>query len=363
VIPLPRGRSFLDCALSPESSALGVSVTGPVLPVAMRDGTIQGGWLASDQDECCHGDGLLSSRVLVLGGGGFIGSHVVTAAAKCGYSVRVFDRQASALGELPPSVEVVVGDWYDHSALAAALVGCDTVIHLISCSVPADAFPLSQEVTSNVLPTLGLLEAVAEANVRNVVFASSGGTVYGNGSVGPLTEEAALSPQCPYGVGKVLVEQCLRFFAAKTGTAVTVLRPSNPYGPGQSPLGRQGAIPIFMRKIAVGEEIALFGNPSRDFLYVEDLAEAFVLAIRGHHEGFRILNVGSGRTTELQQVVRLIEDTIGRRARVIRKGHREYDVDTNSLAIDRIGRSLAWSPRVSLAEGIARTWSWVQTVI
>ena len=304
----------------------------------------------------------MKCELLLMGGGGFIGSHIARAAVGRGLKVRVFDQQVSPYVELPCSVEVVLGDWSDRDALALAMAGCDAVVHLISRSVPVDALTLPAEIDGNVVPALGLLDVLSKTGVRNLVFASSGGTVYGDSGPGPLSETDGRLPRCSYGLGKVLVEQCLRFQARQTGTAVTILRPSNPYGPGQSPIGRQGAIPIFLRKVALGEEILLFGDPVRDFVYVADVADAFVRAACAP-QATRVLNVGSGQGNKLSHVLSLVERTVGRRARLRRVASRGCDVASNVLAIDRIRQDLDWSPATSLAEGIARTWSWVETVI
>jgi len=300
----------------------------------------------------------VNETVLLLGGGGFIGSHVAAAATAGGYRVRVFDRQVSPWVTLPSTAEVVIGDCADSMALRAALAGCMGVVQLISSSVPGDASPLGREVRDNVLPTLDLLDLLPETGVRSIVFASSGGTVYGDHGPAPITEGERLAPRCSHGVGKTVVEQCLAFHARTTGAAVTILRPSNPYGPGQSPMGRQGVIPIFMRKVSLGEEITLF-YPVRDYVYVEDLAAAFVQAV-GASGGLRVLNAGTGQGTSLESLVGLIESVVGRRARVARRDQRGCDVAANILATDGIRRTLGWRPQVDLATGLARTWSWLQ---
>jgi len=202
-------------------------------------------------------------RILVLGGNGFIGSHLVEALGARGHRLRVFDRCANPYGPPHADVDYRFGSFSDSAAVAEALHDVDVVYHLVSTSVPSTSnLDAIADIQTNLLTTVQLLQQMVRLNVRRIVFLSSGGTVYGNPMCDPVPESHPLHPICSYGVVKVAVEHYLGMFQHLHGIQPVVLRPSNPFGPRQGHLGVQGVIPTFLKRLADGERIQIWGDGS-----------------------------------------------------------------------------------------------------
>ena len=171
-------------------------------------------------------------RTLVLGGCGFIGSHVVDRLLAVGQNVRVMDRGPEKFREPLPQVEYVLGDFSDGSAVVEAMADVDIVLHLVSATVPGTAaLDPGADVSRNLLPTIGLLENMRKVHVPRLVYLSSGGAVYGVPEVIPTPEEHPLRPTNSYGIVKAAIEHYVRMYSGNESLAATIIRPSNPYGP------------------------------------------------------------------------------------------------------------------------------------
>jgi UDP-glucose 4-epimerase len=306
-------------------------------------------------------EGLKRSACLVLGGGGFIGTHLCLRLADRAGRLRVFGHQSTP----PPALEGLEwfsGDIADERALSAALKGFDTVFHLVNATTPATANrDKIGDVRANVLSTLSLLEACLAQGVRRVVFASSGGTVYGPTAVIPTDEDAACWPITAYGVSKLAIERYLHLYEYLHGLQYRVLRISNPFGPYQRVAGQQGVIAAFIQRILAGRPIEVWGDGTvrRDFLYVADVAEAFERAAL--HEGpERIFNVGSGVSRSLNEVIAALADVTGVPIMVSRYAGRAVDVPVSALDVSRAEQSLGWRPTTSFMDGLARTVNWAR---
>ncbi len=301
---------------------------------------------------------------LVIGGNGFIGSHLVGGLLEAGDPVRVYDRSPNKFGLAFEGAEYVEGELGNHGLIRGAVEGVEVVFHLVSTTLPktSNDDPI-YDVRSNLVDTLQLLEACVEAGVRKVIFASSGGTVYGLPRAIPITEDHPTEPITSYGVVKLAVEKYLGLYFRLHGLDYAVLRISNPYGPYQNPAGQQGAVAVFLHRAHAGEPITIWGDGSvvRDYLYVSDLAEALVLA-GGIESRQSVFNVGSGRGTSLNELIALIADVTGERPAVDYVPGRVLDVPANVLDVTRARGDLGWSPRTGLAEGIAHTWAWIRTL-
>ncbi len=300
---------------------------------------------------------------LVLGGGGFIGSHVVDALLDTGYGVRVFERP-----RVPPyrsvggALEWVEGDFQNSELVRAAVQGVDSIVHLVSTTLPKGSNDDPEfDVTSNVIGTLRLLRFANEAGVRKVVFISSGGTVYGVPKVIPIPETHATEPRVSYAIGKLAIEKYLALFEQQHGLAYTVLRVANPYGPRQRVDAAQGAVAVFLDAALAGREVEIWGDGSvvRDFVHVSDVARAFVRALTyGGTE--RVFNVGSGKGSSLIDLLAIIERAVGHPVARRHLPARGIDVPGNVLDIARAGRELGWTPEVALDDGVLRTVEWMQ---
>jgi UDP-glucose 4-epimerase len=301
-------------------------------------------------------------RCLVLGGNGFIGSHLVSRLLEDGHDVRIYDRSANRFRPTPRDVHWMQGELGNYGLIRKAVEDREVVFHLVSTTLPktSNDDPV-YDVRSNLVDTLQLLEACVEAGVRKVVFASSGGTIYGMPRTSPIAEDHPTDPITSYGIVKLAVEKYLGLFHHLHGLDYATLRVSNPYGPYQNPEGQQGAVAVFLRRIHAGQPITIWGNGDvvRDYLYASDLADALVSAAESETV-FKALNVGSGRGTSLNALVALAADVTGERPEVEYVRGRALDVPANVLDVSRAREVLHWTAGTDLAEGMALTNEWIR---
>ncbi len=296
-------------------------------------------------------------RTMVLGGTGFIGSHLVDRLLAEGHQVRVLSRSPERFRAPLPGVDYRQANLSDIPALVEALTGVEVVYQLISTTVPSTSNrdPIF-DIESNLIGMVRLLQVIRDSGVRRLVYLSSGGTVYGAPEVLPIPESHPLHPICSYGVVKVAVENYLHMFHELHGLDYVVLRASNPYGERQGHYGVQGIIGTFLNKIRRGEELEVWGDGSlvRDFIHVADLARLCVLA--GASERVGIYNAGSGSGHSIRVVLDFMEQAVGRSLPVLWREGRSFDVPRVVLDIAKAGGDFAWQPEVALADGIRRTW-------
>jgi UDP-glucose 4-epimerase len=301
-------------------------------------------------------------RCLVLGGTGFVGSHIVELLKKTGHSVSLLARNPRCDWSPPSEVECIWGDWNNAQQLERALVDSEVVIHLIGTTRPATSNTnMAADVQDNLASTLQLLEACRRQGVRRVVFASTGGAIYGIPQYLPIDEDHPTQPTSSYGIVKLAIEKYLHLFYYLHGLEYIVLRGSNPYGERQDLQGVQGVVGVSLGKMARGEPIELWGNGQviRDYLYVGDLARAFQLAVESdlnHH----VFNVGSGHGLSLRELIDEMQVVTGLVPQIIHQPGRSVDVPVNILDTQRIASELGWRPTVALRDGIKQTWDWVQ---
>ena len=302
---------------------------------------------------------------LVLGGAGFIGSNVVAALVERGHNVRVFDLPNISLHNLVgcmTSIEVVHGNFHNIKDISPALKDVDVVVHLVCSTVPgpSNENPV-YDVETNVLGTLNLLKISLKKGVRKVVFASSGGTVYGIPEDVPISETHPTNPICSYGITKLTIEKYLALFNRLYGLDYTVLRIGNAYGKGQRTGHVQGVVAVFLGKALTDQPLTIWGDGSiiRDYLYISDLVTAFLKVIEGETKS-RIYNIAGGRPYTLKDVLSIIRDTTGKKLDVEYVSGRSLDVPANYLNIDRAKSELPWRPEISLREGINIFWDWLK---
>ena len=301
----------------------------------------------------------------VMGGAGFIGSHLVDALLRAGYEVKVFDRpHVDRLAQMTarPGIEAFSGDFLNSRSLVPALSGAQVVFHLISTTLPKSSSDNpAYDVESNVIGTLRLLGLCREQGVAKVVFMSSGGTVYGVPRALPIDEDHPTYPISSYGIQKLTIEKYLHLAKRMHGLDYCILRGANVYGPRQRLDIAQGAVAVFLDRMLKGKPIEIWGDGSvvRDYLYVEDLAGALVKAATYGGEP-RIFNVGSGVGTSLNELVSTLRSVTGAKLDVRYSAGRAVDVPANVLDCARAQRELGWHPEVSLAEGVRRTYEWLR---
>lgn len=301
-------------------------------------------------------------RVLVIGGAGFIGSHLVDHLLADGHFVRVLDRSPP---ELHPywiksgQVEYVLGEFVDQFSISVAIKEIDVAFHMVSTTIPATSnVDMAFDVQSNLIGTLSFLKAAVDAGIRRVLFVSSGGTVYGKPVVVPITESAPTEPICSYGITKLAIEKYLSLFELLHSLSFIVFRLSNPFGEKQRP-GAQGAIAAFVHKMLRAEPIEIWGDGSviRDYIYIENAIDALVKGM-DYAGAQRIFNLGSGEGRSLNEVVEVLEHIAGRKAIRNYVSSRVIDVPKNVLDINLIKNEMGWVPQTTFVEGLARTWEW-----
>lgn len=304
-------------------------------------------------------------KIIVFGGSGFIGSTIVDRLLRDGHEIRIFERPRVAPYRKfteTEKVEWISGDFASMHDVTDAIRGMDAVLHLVSTTLPKSSNddPI-YDVQSNVVSTLQMLNAMVTLDVRKIVFISSGGTVYGNPAYVPIDEKHPTEPLVSYGITKLMIEKYLQMYHHLHGIKAVSLRVANPYGERQRIETAQGAVGVFLHRALRGIPIEVWGDGSvsRDYIHVSDVAEAFVkaLAYDGPHSCF---NIGAGSATSLNDLIGLLREIVERPVTVNYQPGRPFDISISVLDNELAQRELAWSPQVSLREGIARTARWAE---
>ncbi len=295
----------------------------------------------------------------MIGGNGFIGSHVVDALVARGHTVSAFDRFGRPGTQFASAgVTVIPGDFLNVSDVRAAVEGQDVVLHLLSTTDPATAEnDPTLDIRTNVLASVELFKSCVDARTPRVVFASTGGAIYGDQDSTRFSETDLTLPVSPYAIGKLAIENYLAYFRRKHDLESTVFRISNPYGTRQNPRKRQGVIPIFLRRLADSEPVTVFGDGSmvRDYLYVEDLAQMIAEAAPASPR-HAVYNLGSGRGVSLREILTTIAAATGREPQVVHRPLPPTFVDHVTLDVTRFESEFASRPTTTLLDGISRTW-------
>jgi UDP-glucose 4-epimerase len=300
--------------------------------------------------------GEIVGRVVVTGGSGFIGTHAMSKLRERGIEAIALSRS----GERANSVQA---DIADRGAIAKILEPGDVVVHLASSSNPTTSeTDRIRDVEENLMGTLQLLEACVERGVSKFVLASSGGTVYGIPQAVPMPETHTTDPISSHGVMKLAMEKYLQVYRAQFGLNYVILRCANAYGPGQTGAQGQGFIGRAILAALRNETLEIWGDGTvvRDFIYVEDVAEAFFLAATTVVAS-DVVNIGSGRGTSVNEIIDLVRRVTGRPLRAKYTPSRKFDVPANVLDISRASTMLHWKPVTSLQDGIARCYEWAHS--
>jgi UDP-glucose 4-epimerase len=252
----------------------------------------------------------------------------------------------------------------DPQAVAAALVpGIDVVFHLAAqIDVRRAITDPATDMQVNVGGTLNVLRRCVEARVRRLVMSSTGGALYGESAVLPAVEEAIIRPLSPYGVSKHCAEQYVGYFHRTAGLETAILRYSNVYGPRQDPNGEAGVVGIFARQILLGQPCIVYGDgeQTRDFVFVDDVARANMLAMQGSVGTY---NIGTGVETSVNHLLATFEYVVGHS--IVRQfaPPRAGEVQRMALNAEKARANLGWEPAVSLEDGLSQTLAWVETTI
>lgn len=293
-------------------------------------------------------------RIVVVGGNGFIGSAFIRYAnlQKADIISCDFKRPEKVYG----NVKYIAFSQEDIGFYRDMLRNGDTVIILKWKGVPATCMGNGKAlIENNIVGTMLLVEACIEKKVEKIIFASSGGAIYGNQEELPITENAQTMPISLYAVQKLMVEDYLRFVMRTRGIKVIILRISNPYGPGQKPFNGQGIIATFMACSLMGREAEVWGNPDcfRDYLYIDELAECiYVCADKDIAPG--VYNVGSGIGTTIAQICTYIEAVTGKRVNYVIKEVGSSQVRNNILDCSKIYQGTGWKSSITIKDGMEK---------
>jgi UDP-glucose 4-epimerase len=302
-------------------------------------------------------------RILVLGGSGFLGSHIVDKFLAEGHDVAVYDLYPERFRRSPSGITFYTGDFGNVGALSELIeTGFDAVIHCVSTTTPKSSNESPEfDIQSNVIGTLYLLDICVKHNVGKVVFMSSGGTVYGDiGDQDMVDETHAVRPMCSYGVSKLTIEHYLDVYKHLRGLDYVALRLSNPYGERQSPLRALGALTVFLHRTLKRQNVEVWGDGgvTRDFIYVGDVAAAVYLATVNPVSG--IFNVGTGAGLSLRDILTYITDAVGREPTVDWLAPRSFDVPRIVLDASKLKKATDWRVVTSLKEGVGITADWLK---
>lgn len=301
-----------------------------------------------------------SPRILLLGGGGFIGRAVAVHLRERGNEVHAIMR--SNRSDMPDGISVHAGGMENIPLLRNLLPRMDAVIHLASATTPGisrDAPAL--EARLNLAPTLAFVEELQRHPSSRLVFLSSGGTIYGNPGSANTPESAPPQPLSYYGAGKLAIEEFLRCFARITGTPVTILRPSNVYGQGQPLYQGFAVIRTMLQHALDGTSMSIWGDGSvvRDFIHVDDVVAA-VECILSNRTSAGTYNVGAGQGHSLNELAEIVSRIAGQPLHVKYEPARAIDVQRIVLDASSMQDHFEWKPRIALEDGIAAMWRWLK---
>jgi UDP-glucose 4-epimerase len=311
----------------------------------------------------------MTQRVLVTGGAGFIGSHVAERYLAEGFEVTVLDDLSSGRREqVPGGATLVVADVGSPEARDLIAGGRFTLLnhHAAQMDVRVSVQDPTFDARTNILGLLNLLEGGRAGALERVVFASSGGVVYGESDRLPHPETAPKFPVSPYGVSKLTSEYYLAAYAQLYGLKVVTLRYANVYGPRQNPHGEAGVVAIFGSRLHRGEPLTIFGDgrQTRDYVYVGDVVEANLRA--SHWDAPSVdtiddlaFNVGTATETSVQELAHALLDASGVTVPVEHAPARPGELARSAVSVEKAARLWHWRPQRTLAEGLTRTYEWI----
>lgn len=300
-------------------------------------------------------------RIIIIGAAGFIGTNIIIRLSQNrDNEIFAYDEKIeffnSAVKSLP-NVHCGVLHFTSNPNFDSVVSEADLVFHLASTTIPATSNEhITQEITSNILPTSLLLEACVKQKVGMVFFISSGGTVYGNNVECPIKENSVTYPITSYGLQKVTIEKLLYLYHYIYGLNYRIIRLANPYGPYQRPNGLLGAVTTFTYKALCCQPITVFGDGSviRDYIYIDDVINAIENIINKSAK-YRIYNIGSGIGTSVNELILTIEETLNTKILVNYIKSRKNDVPKNCLDVHLYEREFGKLSTVDLKEGILKT--------
>ena len=298
------------------------------------------------------------TRILVTGGAGFIGSHLAGAFLQQGHEVAVVDNLSTGRREHVPAaaqfypLDIKSPETFDLICRWQPQV---LVHHAAQMSVRVSVEAPLMDAQENILGSLNLFQAAAQVKTEKIIFASTGGAMYGDQAPVPAREDDRAQPECPYGIAKLAVEHYLHFYQREYGIIPISLRYANVFGPRQNGLGEAGVVAIFIEKFLAGQQPVINGDglQTRDFVYVGDIVAANLLALNYPREG--IFNLGTGRETDILTIYLELQEILGSSLGPMHGPAKPGEQRRSALDNTRAQDLLGWKPRVGLVEGLART--------
>lgn len=306
--------------------------------------------------------------ITVLGGLGFIGSHICRELIARKHKVRVFDKHHTdreLIHDIEPHLEIVEGDILRPSDVLPAIADSDTLIHLVHTTRPGSSMDdPGFDISSNVVASAKWLMRLPETKVRRILFISSGGTVYGIPKTIPINEDHPTDPVCSYGITKLAIEKYLSMYASMFGVELCLLRPSNVYGEGQRLNVGQGVIGVMADRGLRGKPLEIWGTGEslRDYLHVDDMVAAVMLLL-DYSGPMQVFNVSSGEGYSVLEIIAILKENLDLPVTISHMADRGFDVPANVLDSSRLRNETGWEPQVDLASGIARSVDWVRSTL
>ena len=301
----------------------------------------------------------MSGICLVLGGNGFLGHYVTQELIRNHKNVRCIVRRNPRDEDIIQGVDYIVGDAFDSDFLGENLKDVELIYDFISTSLPNSGEKSLEKEINITLRTLDdLLSLMVHSGVRNIVYPSSGGAIYGDQSGRTVSEETLLRPTTPYGIGKQLSEDVLKYYSRKHQLNAIVFRIGNVYGSRQLRDKLQGVVDVFIQSALNNEPIKIWGDASksiRDYVYLEDAASAIVQTTELGLMGYHVFNVGTGRGTSVQQLIRIIEEKLHRKLEIEYIPQKTSGVNGIVLDCGKIKKITGWEYKVAIDIGIDLT--------
>lgn len=293
-------------------------------------------------------------KILVLGGNGFIGNNLLKKLSTTEYEIFSFDR------EIPENryenITYFNGNFENIKNYSNIFNNIDIVYHLISTTIPnSNIENVEYDIKTNLIPTINLLNICIEKKVKKIIYSSSGGAIYGNSNQNHSEKDCTL-PTYPYGINKLAIEHYMEFYYKFYDLDYTSLRISNPYG-SHHKNKKQGIINVMLDKIACNETIEIFGDGEiiRDYIYIDDVIDAFVKCIN-YNDNEKCFNICSSKSYSINELIKEISTVTKCNPKITYLPSRKFDIPVSKLDNTLAKKFLKWEPKFSIKNGIELCW-------